>query len=69
VAGVTVFGQCVFTKGKIPIIFPVTDANGQARAPFDISPTTVASTYTISVTAIRNTDWSITAITSFDVHP
>ena len=69
VAGVTVLGQSVSAKGLKPIMFPVTDANGQARAPLEISPLTATSTHTISVNAIRNADWSITATTSFDVHP
>lgn len=69
VAGVTVLGQSVFAKGMKAIMFPVTDANGQARAPLEISPSTTVSTYTISVNAIRNADWSITAVTSYDVHP
>ena len=69
VAGVTVVGQCVFSKGLQPIMFPVTDAKGQARVLLQISPQTILSTHTISVTAIRNADWSITVITSYDVHP
>lgn len=69
VAGVTVRGQCVFENGMKPIMFPVTDANGQARAPIDITPQTVVSLHTISVIAIRNADWSSTAVTSYDVFP
>jgi len=69
VAGATVRGQCVSTKGMIAVIFPVTDANGQARAPIDITSMTLTSTHTLSVTALHNADWSITAITSFDVIP
>jgi len=69
VAGVTVLGQCTHTQGAMAVMFPVTDANGYARAPLEISLSTVVSTHTISVTAIRNADWSITAVTSYDVHP
>jgi hypothetical protein len=68
-AGVTVVGQCTHSKGMQPVVFPVTDAKGEARALLEITSQTALSTHTINVTAIRNSDWSITAITSFDVHP
>jgi hypothetical protein len=69
VPGVTVIGQCAFTKGLTTVIFPVTNANGQARAPLALTPTNSESTHIITVTAIRNADWSLTATTSFDVYP
>lgn len=68
-AGVTVVGQCMFSKGMNPVMFPVTDAKGQARVLLQISPQTILSTHTISVNAVRNADWSITVITSYDVIP
>ncbi|MBI5054753.1 MAG: hypothetical protein HZB52_16015 [Chloroflexi bacterium] len=70
VAGVTVRGQCMCAaKDMKPVTFPVTDAGGRARAQLQIPSQAIVSTHTISATAIRNADWSGTAITSYDVHP
>jgi hypothetical protein len=69
VAGVTLIGQCMFSNGMNPVTFPVTDAKGQARALLEVTTRTTLSMHTINVTAIRNTDWSLTVTTSFDVIP
>jgi len=69
VAGVTVIGQCMFSNGTNPVMFPVTDAKGQARALIEVTTRTVLSTHTLNATAFRNADWSLTAVTSYDVVP